>query len=123
MGNFVGKPTGNETQMPGAFLVHNRTILYAHRANNAGDHPDLARVAALAADCAALLCPAFEAIRVEHLFANTGNERTLRAWAAIETREVEMLVPVWFLLFLVFYCFSNFIVFNVFYCRGLSQCS
>jgi hypothetical protein len=48
-GNFVGKPTGNETQMPGAFLVHNRTILYAHRANNAGDHPDLARVAALAA--------------------------------------------------------------------------
>ena len=38
-----------------------------------------ARVAAIAADCELLLRPAFEAVRVEHLFANTGNERTLLA--------------------------------------------
>ena len=37
------------------------------------------RVALLAADCAAMLGPAFEGFRLEHLFANTGNERTLLA--------------------------------------------
>ena len=37
------------------------------------------RVAAIASDCEVLLRPAFEAVRVEHLFANTGNERTLLA--------------------------------------------
>jgi hypothetical protein len=40
-GNFVGRPTGNETQMPGAFLVRGREILWQHRARHAGDHPDL----------------------------------------------------------------------------------
>jgi len=43
-GNFVGRPTGNETQMPGAFLVHNRQIVYEHRANSAGEHPDLGEI-------------------------------------------------------------------------------
>jgi len=37
------------------------------------------RVAAIASDCEVLLRPAFEGVRVEHLFANTGNERTLLA--------------------------------------------
>ena len=41
-GHFVGKPTGNETQMPGAFLVHQRKVLWEHRARHAGDQPDLA---------------------------------------------------------------------------------
>ena len=40
-GHFVGKPTGNETQMPGAFLVHQREILWEHRARHAGHQPDL----------------------------------------------------------------------------------
>lgn len=40
-GNFVGKPTGNEAQMPGAFLVRGRKIVWQHRARHAGDHPDL----------------------------------------------------------------------------------
>jgi len=43
-GNFVGKPTGNERQMPGAFLVRGRAIRWQHRARHAGDHPDLAAV-------------------------------------------------------------------------------
>ena len=46
-GNFVGKPSGNETQMPGAFLVKGRSIVWQHRARHAGDHPKLA--AAMAA--------------------------------------------------------------------------
>lgn len=41
-GHFVGKPTGNETQMPGVFLVHRREVLWEHRARHAGDQPDLA---------------------------------------------------------------------------------
>ena len=40
-GNFVGRPTGNETQMPGAFLTRERDILWEHRARHAGDQPDL----------------------------------------------------------------------------------
>lgn len=40
-GNFVGKPTGNETQMPGAFLVEGQKVLWKHRAKHAGDHPEL----------------------------------------------------------------------------------
>lgn len=39
-GNFVGRPTGNETQMPGAFVVRGREVLFSHRADHAGDHPD-----------------------------------------------------------------------------------
>lgn len=39
-GNFVGLPTGNETQMPGAFVVRGQQIVWAHRARHAGDHPD-----------------------------------------------------------------------------------
>ncbi|MFT4514418.1 MAG: hypothetical protein ACI91B_003127 [Planctomycetota bacterium] len=40
-GNFVGKPTGNEAQMPGAFLVRQREVLWEHRAGHAGEQPDL----------------------------------------------------------------------------------
>ena len=53
-GNFVGRPTGNETQMPGAFLVRGRTILYEHRARNAGDHPDLVEIATRSRGCEAV---------------------------------------------------------------------
>jgi hypothetical protein len=41
-GNLVGKPTGNEMQMPGAFLVHGRQVLWQHRARHSADHPRLA---------------------------------------------------------------------------------
>lgn len=52
-GNFVGRPTGNETQMPGAFLVRGRQILLAHRARHAGHHPDLDRIRDLSKELAA----------------------------------------------------------------------
>lgn len=41
-GHFIGKPTGNETQMPGAFLLRDHKVLWAHRATHTGDHPDIA---------------------------------------------------------------------------------
>ena len=40
-GHFVGKPTGNETQLSGVFLVRHREVLWEHRARHAGDQPDL----------------------------------------------------------------------------------
>jgi hypothetical protein len=43
-GNSIGKPAGNERQMPGAFLVHGRKVLWQHRARHAADHPNLADV-------------------------------------------------------------------------------
>ena len=55
---------------PGAGLV--LTLKLPRRCSN---H----RVGAIAADCARLLAPAFDGARTEHLFANTGNERTLLA--------------------------------------------
>ncbi|MFT7535467.1 MAG: hypothetical protein ACI85K_001420 [Hyphomicrobiaceae bacterium] len=58
-GNFIGKPTGSETQMPGAFLVRNREILWEHRAQHAGEHPDLdAVVRALNSSSASPTSPA-----------------------------------------------------------------
>ncbi|MCA8948230.1 MAG: AhpC/TSA family protein [Planctomycetes bacterium] len=47
-GNFVGRPTGNETQLPGAFLVRGQEIRFAHRARHAGDHPELDAILAAA---------------------------------------------------------------------------
>ena len=43
-GNFVGKPSGNETQMPGAFLVNGKSVTWQHVAGNAGDHPKIAAI-------------------------------------------------------------------------------
>tara|TARA_R110002072_G_scaffold302737_3_gene488244 strand:- start:17 stop:391 length:375 start_codon:yes stop_codon:yes gene_type:complete len=40
-GNSVGIPAGNERQMPGAFLVQGRKVLWAYRARHSADHPDL----------------------------------------------------------------------------------
>lgn len=40
-GNSIGMPTGNERQMPGAFLVHDRKVLWLHRARHSADHPNL----------------------------------------------------------------------------------
>lgn len=45
-GNPITKPTGNELQMPGAFLVHGEQILWQHRARNSADHPDLSAMQA-----------------------------------------------------------------------------
>jgi hypothetical protein len=44
-GHSIGIPTGNEAQMPGAFLVRGRTILWQHRARHSADHPDFAAAA------------------------------------------------------------------------------
>ena len=43
-GNFVGKASGSVTQMPGAFLVQGRKVLWHYRARHSGDHPKLAAV-------------------------------------------------------------------------------
>ena len=43
-GNFVGKPSGNETQMPGAFLVNGQSVTWQHVAGNAGDHPKVSAI-------------------------------------------------------------------------------
>lgn len=43
-GNTLGRPAGDIWQLPGAFLVNGRQILWQHRARNAGDHPDLKEV-------------------------------------------------------------------------------
>lgn len=45
-GNFVGRPTGNETQLAGSFVVAGREILFAHRAKHAGDHADMSTLLA-----------------------------------------------------------------------------
>ena len=41
-GHFVGRPTGNEMQLPGAFVMRGREVLWQHRARHAGDQPDFA---------------------------------------------------------------------------------
>ena len=47
-GYGVGKPVGDVWRMPGAFLVDRGAIVWAHEPKHAGDHPDLAEVAAVA---------------------------------------------------------------------------
>lgn len=39
-GHTVGVPVGDPWIMPGAFLIHQQTILWQHTFNHAGDHPD-----------------------------------------------------------------------------------
>lgn len=43
-GNFVGKPSAHAMQMPGAFLVRGREVLWSYRAKHAGDHPVAAEI-------------------------------------------------------------------------------
>ncbi len=43
-GNFVGKPSGNETQMPGAFLVNGQSVKWQYVAGHAGDHPKVSAI-------------------------------------------------------------------------------
>ncbi len=40
-GNSIGMPAGNERQMPGAFLVQGRKVLWHHHARHSADHPNL----------------------------------------------------------------------------------
>ncbi|MFT4514251.1 MAG: hypothetical protein ACI89X_002747 [Planctomycetota bacterium] len=43
-GNSIGMPAGNERQMPGAFLVHGRKVLWQYRPRHSADHPNLTDV-------------------------------------------------------------------------------
>ncbi len=43
-GNNVGKPVGDPWLMPGVFLVHGEQIVWQHRYDHAGDHPDFSRI-------------------------------------------------------------------------------
>lgn len=47
-GSFVGTPVGDTRMMPGAFLVQANQILWQHNYRHIADHPDFAKIPALA---------------------------------------------------------------------------
>ena len=48
-GHGVGRPVGDVRVMPGMFLVRDGHIVWEHRFDHSGDHPDLGSIAAIAA--------------------------------------------------------------------------
>ncbi|MCB0286452.1 MAG: hypothetical protein KDE57_07350 [Calditrichaeota bacterium] len=44
-GHTIGKPVGDPMVMPGLFLVKGESVLWTHKFNHIGDHPDFAKVA------------------------------------------------------------------------------
>lgn len=51
-GNFAGLPSGDVRMMPGAFLVSSGVVRWKFVAEDAGQHPDLERVARVALELA-----------------------------------------------------------------------